>query len=103
MEAKLLECDFESALTAEYIRTRCEQVLECYENRKANSWLLSPISSRKAYICNKNRGNDGKYKRSYGTRKEAAEKAASIYEKRGVPLFEYKCDFCGNWHLSKRH
>lgn len=103
MKADLLNFDFDSALTAEYIRSRLEQVLEPYENRKVNSWLLSPISSRQAYTCNKSRGNDGKYKRSYATGKEAAKKAASIYEKRKVTLFEYKCDFCGSWHLSKRH
>lgn len=28
MKAELLDCDFDSALTAEYIRARCEQVLE---------------------------------------------------------------------------
>lgn len=93
---------FEVELKAEYIKAKFTEGLELYGHGKSNTWRLisKPDLVSKCY---REKGNDGDYKVSYPTQRKAIQKANFIHQSRGVMLYEYKCDSCDGWHLSKRH
>ena len=103
MKSKTLNYNFKDELMVEYIQSRFTEGLDLYERDKLNTWRLSSKPIKHVQICYKQKGNDGDYKKSYETRKEAIHQAKFINQKRGVTLFEYKCGYCEGWHLSKRH
>ena len=53
--------------------------------------------TRKSTTCF---GKDGKPKSVYSTEAEAIESACYQKKERGIDLFPYQCDRCGEWHLT---
>lgn len=102
MKSETPRSSFEAELNAEFIQTKFTDGLELYEHGKPNVWRLT---SKLELIskCYRERGSDGNYKVSYPSRRKAIQKANIIHQTRGVMLYEYKCDCCDSWHLSKRH
>lgn len=40
-------------------------------------------------------------KKSKSNRKQALTYAAEVTKSKGIKMWPYKCDHCGNWHISK--
>jgi len=101
--SNLVGFNFEAELIAENIRAKFNEELDLYEDDKFNKWQLSSKPIKVITKCKHCKGCDGECKISYRTRREAFNKASSIYKNRRTTLFEYKCYYCEGWHLSKRH
>ncbi|MCJ8315238.1 MAG: hypothetical protein HRU38_24710 [Saccharospirillaceae bacterium] len=101
--SNLVGYNFETELIAENIRDKFNEELDLYENDKFNKWQLSSKPIKGITKCQHCKGCDGECKIAYSTRAEAYNKASSIYKKRKTTLFEYRCNYCEGWHLSKRH
>lgn len=96
-------CCFKAELKAEFIRKKLAEGLELYGDDRPNTWRLVSKIANVASKCCKEKGRDGDYKISYPTQRKAIQKANIIHQTRGTILYEYKCDCCDGWHLSKRH
>ncbi len=101
--SNLVGYNFEAELLTEYINAKFNEELDSYEGDHFNKWRLSSKPIKVITKCKRCKGGDGECKISYRTRTEAYTKASSIYKKRRTTLFEYKCNYCEGWHLSKRH
>jgi rubrerythrin len=97
---KSYESEFEADETISYVKSRYGNDQVKYKCSKCGYWHLSPKERQTPNHKSNCLDSQGKIKQAYSTRESAETRAKIIYEEKGKRLFVYKCDLCGEFHLT---
>jgi hypothetical protein len=97
---KSYESEFEADETISYVKSRYGNDQVKYKCSKCGCWHLSPKERQTPNHKSNCLDSQGKIKQAYSTRESAETRAKIIYEEKGKRLFVYKCDLCGEFHLT---
>lgn len=84
----------------EYVKATYENEQVKYLCQKCGFWHLSPKDRQTPNHKSSCLDSNGKPKQAYPTRETALRRAEIIYEEKGIRLYVYHCEDCGEWHLT---
>ena len=86
-----------------YIKKRYGTEQVKYKCPKCGCWHLSPKDRQTPNHKSNCLDSTGKPKQAYPTKESAETRAKIILKEQGKKLYVYKCDKCGEYHLTHKH
>ena len=97
---KSYESENEEEEAIEYVKATYGNEQVKYLCQKCGFWHLSPKDRQTPNHKSSCLDSNGKPKQAYPTRETALRRAEIIYEEKGIRLYVYHCEDCGEWHLT---
>ena len=100
---KAYKTETEANEAIDYVKKRYGTEQVKYKCTKCGYWHLSPKDRQTPNHKSNCLDSSGKTKQAYPTKEAAETRAKIIFKEKGTKLYVYKCDKCGEYHLTHKH
>lgn len=97
---KAYESKIEADKAIKYVKDKYGNKQVSYKCSKCGCWHLSPMERQTPNHRSNCLDSQGKIKQAYPTKESAETRAQIISKEQGIRIFVYKCDQCGEYHLT---